>query len=532
MRSLSSIKLLSFIFVLAFLFRFYSLGQVPASLNWDEVSNAYNAFSILKTGRDEYGNFLPLYNRSFDDYKPPLYMYLEILPIALMGLNETSARVPSAFFGTMSVFAIYLLTKRLTQNEQTALLSAFFLSISPWSVLFSRVGFEANIGFFFSLLALVLYLYSIPRGADKVGLKNRIIVLLAALCAGLAMYSYHSVRIFLPIILLVTTLIYYKKVYAIGKKSLLLTIIVGALITLPLFVLSPRESLSGRYATTSLKARVQDLEKSVNLISQDGSPNSLISNILHNRRAVILQSTLQKYISHYDINYLFTSGDDNPRHHVRTNGLLFLFMLPIIIYGIYISITLKNKSTYFLISWLVIAPIPAAFGDAYPHAIRSYLMAVPLIVFAVIAVRKLQSIAKLALINLILSTIIVTMTIGSFLHNYLVHYNKEEYGSWQFGYKEAVLSSISLKNNYEKVIIDPAFEQGYIFWLFYSKFDPKTYQVSGNRNNFDKFYFEDTNSDNDNYLYVMPASSSTDTFNIVETVYNPGGTKTFVLGTK
>ena len=99
------------IIILAFILRFYKLGEIPVSLNWDEVSNAYNAYSILNTGRDEYGSFLPFANRSFDDYKPPLYMYLNTLTVGTLGLNALAARLPSAFFGFLSIPLIYFLAK-------------------------------------------------------------------------------------------------------------------------------------------------------------------------------------------------------------------------------------------------------------------------------------------------------------------------------------------------------------------------------------------------------------------------------------
>src|SRR3990167_1928038 len=142
------------ILILAFILRFYKLGQIPLSLDWDENSNAYNAYSILKTGRDEYGNFLPLTNRSFDDYKPPLYMYLEVPVIALIGLTPLAARLPSAVFGFLTVPVIYFLTKKLfeksnvsaqwsvVKSESIALLTMLMLAISPWHLQFSRVGFE------------------------------------------------------------------------------------------------------------------------------------------------------------------------------------------------------------------------------------------------------------------------------------------------------------------------------------------------------------------------------------------------------
>ena len=51
------------ILILAAVLRFYQLGQNPPSLDWDETAHGYNAYSILKTGRDEYGYKFPLYFR-------------------------------------------------------------------------------------------------------------------------------------------------------------------------------------------------------------------------------------------------------------------------------------------------------------------------------------------------------------------------------------------------------------------------------------------------------------------------------------
>src|SRR3990167_3283029 len=105
------------ILFLCFTLRFYKITQVPISLNWDEASNAYNAYSILNTAEDEYGNFLPLANRSFDDYKPPAYMYFTVPAVWIFGLSEFAARLPSAIFGVLTCVSIFFLTKKLTKSD-------------------------------------------------------------------------------------------------------------------------------------------------------------------------------------------------------------------------------------------------------------------------------------------------------------------------------------------------------------------------------------------------------------------------------
>src|SRR4030067_954837 len=132
--------LLIIIVILAAILRFWQLGQNPPSLDWDEAAHGYNAYSILKTGRDEYGYKFPLYFRSFDDYKPPIYTYLVVPSVALFGLNDFAVRFPSATLGVVAVIFCYFMVFELFKNKPVALLASLFLAISPWHLQFSRVA--------------------------------------------------------------------------------------------------------------------------------------------------------------------------------------------------------------------------------------------------------------------------------------------------------------------------------------------------------------------------------------------------------
>src|SRR3989339_1391649 len=102
MRSILNRKiiLLYLIIALSIFLRFWQLGQNPPSLTWDEAAWGYNAYSLGIDGRDEFGRFLPIdYLESFGDFKPPVYAYLDIIPVKIFGLNEFAVRFASAFFG-------------------------------------------------------------------------------------------------------------------------------------------------------------------------------------------------------------------------------------------------------------------------------------------------------------------------------------------------------------------------------------------------------------------------------------------------
>ena len=169
----SSTILLGIIIFVAIVLRFWQLGNIPPSPDWDEASLGYNAYSIMATGRDEYGKFLPVILRSFDDYKPGLYAYLIIPFIKLIDLNIIAVRLPSAIFGVLAVIGTYFLVKELFKKthlslrypaSNVALLTSLLLALSPWHLQFSRIAFEAQVGLslnIFSILFFVKGLYSL-----------------------------------------------------------------------------------------------------------------------------------------------------------------------------------------------------------------------------------------------------------------------------------------------------------------------------------------------------------------------------------
>src|SRR5438105_9814607 len=97
--------------------RIWNLGTVPPHLTSDEAAVGYNAYSILKTGRDEYGTLLPINLKSFGDYKPAFYTYLDIPFIAALGLNELAVRLPSGIAGLGFVFMVFLLMDEIFKRR-------------------------------------------------------------------------------------------------------------------------------------------------------------------------------------------------------------------------------------------------------------------------------------------------------------------------------------------------------------------------------------------------------------------------------
>lgn len=518
-------KLFWVILLVAFALRFYKLGEIPRGIDWDEASNGYNAYSILKTARDEYGSFLPLTNRSFDDYKPPLYMYLNVPTVALFGLTPFAVRLPSAFFGALTVALIYFLAKRLFENNRLkydiSALSMLMLAISPWHIQLSRAAFEANVGLFFVVASFTSLLYAINT-------KKSILFFISAIFFGLGFYSYHSVRIFSPLLFLLTVIIFRKEIFKYPKKLLFTFGLIVILIVLPFFIFTPNKAISQRFETTTQKSQITDIEKSIKFMLQDEESQIPLSNIIHNRRLVIAQTVFANYLSHFDFNFLFTKGDDNFRHHIENMGMLYLYQLPLILYGIYLLIKNIGKETAFLLGWLMIAPLPASFGDAVPHAVRSLSLVIPLQIISALALLNILKTIKFKKIFALILVFIVFFSLISYLHNHYAHYSKDHAGWWQYGYLQAANDTEALKNQYEKIVVDRSVEQGYIFWLFATKYDPGTYQKEGTKDHFDKYYFGSEEQTSNIHLYV--GVSLPDEFEVTKTIYYPNGKEAIKIG--
>ena len=521
-------KVFWFVFFIAILLRFYGLGKVPPSLDWDEASNAYNAYSILKTGKDEHGRFLPLYNQSFGDYKPPLYMYLEIPVVAVFGLTAFSARLPSAVFGSLTVLFIYLLVNRLHKRESISNVSMFLAAITPWLLHFSRVGFEANIGLFFTVSSFTILLYSLAVNKEKLTKLKITLFLLSSVFFGLSFYSYHAQRVFVPILLIITTIIYRHEILKFPKIFLLAFITVIFLVIAPFFIQSPKEAILQRFQVTGSASKLQNTETSIRYIQEDNI--SQVSKIIHNRRITIAVGYLQNYFANLDPNYIFMKGDDNLRHHIEGAGMIYAILLPFFLYGTFLYIKQHTKDALFIFAWLLISPIPAAVTNVAPHAIRSYLLVIPILTIASAAIVDIYRTIKWKRAYLFTLALGILISFFSYIHNYFVHY---PYGSgswWQWGYVQAAQETGHYKGLYKKIIIDPSIEQAYIFWLFGTKYDPDMYQKTGNSNQFDNFYFSSQKPVDSNELLVTAAGSLPQGYEIVNTIAYPNGNPGILIG--
>ena len=324
-------KLLFLILVLAALVRLLFLNNAPAALNWDEVSHGYNAYSILKTGRDEWESLFPISNfRAYGDYPLPLNLYLTIPFIAIFGLNEFSIRLPHALLGVLTVVATYFLGWGLTKSKKISLLSALLVAIEPWGLFLSRFVVQSNLSVFFLTASLAAFF---NRN------KNPYLVPLSVLFLGLTLYSYHTTRIVAPILLIAGLLIYKKSIWEIFQKYpktklLSAAILLVLFVPLPFLLLRPEATARSRFTFIINEGAIS---KIIELRQQSKLPEEL-KRLVYNRPTYFISKFAGNYINYFSPKFLFSEGGTQYQFSVPGKGLLYPSGLAFFYLGLYLII--------------------------------------------------------------------------------------------------------------------------------------------------------------------------------------------------
>ncbi|MFH0749587.1 MAG: glycosyltransferase family 39 protein [Candidatus Gottesmanbacteria bacterium] len=521
------------VFLAGFL-RFYNVASIPPALNSDEVAIGYNAYSILKTGRDEYNRSFPLTFRSFDDYKMPVYVYMVSASMALFGTSDFSVRFPSALFGTLTVLLTYFLVKEICKkNKLVPILAAVLLSVSPWHLMFSRAGYEANVSLFFIVFGAYCLL---------VGLRKGLYIPLSGVLFALSIWTYHTARIFVPLLFIGFAIIYGKHLWK-QKVYMIVGILLGLIILFPLIRLSLSVEGQMRAIGVSSFANSDDLKISISRIIYDTKNNLSFYSFFHNRRFEYFIIFIRGYFSHFDLNFLFLDKAIE-KYRAPGVGLLYLFELPLLCIGVYQLIRQWSKGSALLFWWIIISPVAAAFTLQLPHPVRTIVFLPVIQIIAALGAAEVLSKAKQRLTAILLYIFVAccAMNITYFFHQYFVHMPIENAKYWYAGRKEMVTKLVQYEDSYDRIIVSNQLDFPYIFFLYYGRVDPQQYQQKGgtksggfneNDNAWGKYEFRSLSSFvRDQYEKVLFVGLPGEEFKkslVVDTIYYPDGSPAIVF---
>jgi 4-amino-4-deoxy-L-arabinose transferase-like glycosyltransferase len=496
MKKYFSLFVLVFILSLAFTVRTFHLQQVPAGFFGDEASIAYNAYSIMNTGKDEFGVAFPVFFQSFGDYKNPLFIYSAIPFIKVFGLTEFAIRLQSAVYGLIIILFIYLLAKEWF-SRKAGLLAAFIAATMPWLLHYNRIGFELNMYVAFFTAAV----YFFVKGA-----QNKHYLIPAFIISGFTLYTYQPPKLLVPLLIIGLGILYWKQWFK-HWREVLIGFLCMALISIPLVLSFFNGQATARFNDVSIFSKELPIAQTAQLF-------------LHN------------YFTQLNYTY-FIQGEGTfiTRHFI--NGLLPLLpvTIPFAVIGLFATIvTIKRKSSQVLLYWLLVYPIAGAVTAEPPFTGRSIIGA-PLFVFLItFGMYVTITISKRFWYRVIMSTLLVSAVIVNFvffLQFYFLQYPKQssDFWGWQFGARDIVSYFVSHEDQYDELFMSSAFNGPEIFLKFYAPDDCGNCALGG---------LDAYNPDKKQLFAVTPEDIQKNPqfdYKPLHVIYYPDGKEAFIITT-
>ncbi len=467
------------------LLRFYRFPSIPLSLFSDEVDIGYQTFSFRETGRDYFGNFLPLQFRSFSDVRTSLPIYATILVSYLpwVGL-EMAVRLIPLLFSLGSLVLIYFFTNALFERFEIKTprgwpnglpwgglnaghFAVFLLALAPWHFTYSRTAFELSQLFFTTMLGLYLYLRFLKSGKQKTLVASLLVLGLTPMVystAKLAVFGY-------PLVLYLLSDAKQKKIFL--SRWYLLT-----LLFVPLLLLFASGGAGQRFSEIALYtdptiATEVDWQRQLDLGPNPpvGSSPSLTTKLVHNKFTYVFSKFVKNIYVPISATFLFVSGDPNLRHAMGKWGMLPHLYLIFLIAGLYFLFSSKqNRLGLVLLLLTALAILPSALTrDGADHSSRLFMFLLPLIVLASLGIVYLS---RFRLITIALFALLLVESFFYF-HDYFFHYPYDSEKFFHAGMKEVVTKTAG---EGKLTVISPKYEPPLIFYLFYNRFDPAEFQ--------------------------------------------------------
>ena len=331
----------------------------PPGYHRDEASLSYNAYSIATSLRDEDGGFMPLFFRSFGDYKSPVYPYVLAGVFRITGPHAEVARGLSAVLVLAAVLLLGLLARRLTGNAVVSVAVMVFAGVTPWLFELGRVALEVSTQ---PLLVTVLLLslatiWQTQRWTVSRGLGIGVIL-------GLLLYSYTGSRLLAPLfagaLLVFAGRGRWRWLLAAWGSFAAFGLVLGV------YALRHPGALTARYeATTIARDQRSDLW-------------------------IVLQAIANWF---HDINpwHWATAGDPAPYVHNGGYAAMYGAVVALALAGSLIVLTRHRQDLWwrYVLVATVLAPIPAALTVDRHNAIRLAALPVLGLVLAIPALETL-----------------------------------------------------------------------------------------------------------------------------------------------
>ena len=427
--------------------RVVRLDQSPPGFMQDEACDGYDAYCLLKTGRDQHGHFLPLTMQAFNDYRMPLFDYSIVPFVAAFGLKPVSVRLCAATWGIADMAAIAIIAGLLL-GWPGAAIAALLIAFSPWHLHFSRFGIEGTAASATVDLAMACFFLWLT------GRRNRWL-LLSGFFFGLSLYSYSITKAFVPLMIGWLALFYWRDLMRSARAA------AAAIILVILFAL-PQAVVLIRHPG--------DMQARFNQISVFNSDDSMLDQFNLFRSGVA---------SYFSPSFLFLSGDDNLMLHPPGFGELLPEQAPLIALGLIALLGVRRrKLALLLLGWITMAALPAAMLVPSPHSLHDFLAFAPWVLLSALGFVVLLEFDFSYPFKLATAAVLTAATIVSgaqFVRFYFRDYPVLARLEFRSGLDQVVRQIEQYGDDRPRVFLTEL-NQGYIYVLFFRPYPPELFQ--------------------------------------------------------
>lgn len=424
---------------------FYNIKNIPNGIYVDETAIGYNAYSIGKTLKDEYGKFLPVAFRFFGAYTPPLDVYLIAPLVAIFGLRAEVLRVTSGVITLAGILVVYWLARgiKIYRSKVSPIIAAGIFAFLPWVVFNARLGYETTLGYMlFAAGVLLVWL----------GLDKKQISLLGLLLLSLSTYAAHTERYLVPLFLLIVAIGFYeKRLVQKNKKTLMLA---GAM----LFI----TQLPNLYLLTTEAFWVK---------------NTAIGDVGVMRMVNDLAAQFLTYNSPREL--FGISSDINLQHTIPALAQFYPWMILPFLIGLFLLYKQRdNKGARYLWIMYLTATIPGSLSGHFISIQRVLTLIVPMILIITLGIEWwILRVNKIISYEVLAGLMIFSLTL--LWRSYFIYLPQERAEWWNYGYEQ--LAQETVKNpNLHYVVDNSRASAIYSLFLFHFQYPPDQFQKNFN----------------------------------------------------
>jgi hypothetical protein len=190
---------------------------------------------------------------------------------------------------------------------------------------------------------------------------------------------------------------------------------------------------------------------------------------------------ITNYLYHFSPNLLSIYGTPSQYSILPSRGLLYLIDYPLLIVAVIVLFSSITPARLLIIGILLFSAIPDSFTSD-GHYGRFFISFPAWSILVSLAIVSILQYVRRKRLGLAVVVLLYVLAFGSFYTEYWTFFPYRYSVYSHYGYKELVSIIDSQKNSYDKIIVSGRVHDSkhYIYYLFYTKYDPHQFQTSTN----------------------------------------------------